>query len=295
MYKPIPMHIVLWYNTRSHENYMAKTLMKRDNIMVKIVADSACDLREFPGICFETVPLTLSTSERSFTDDKNLNVHDMLEYLYSFKGRSFTACPSTQAWMDSFEGANEIYVVTITSGLSGTYNSACVAKEQYISEHPETKICVVDSLSTGPGEVLLIEKIAEMKAAGKTFEEVSSEMEKYRDSLRLFFGLKSLHNLAQNGRVSKIVASAIGIMNIRILGTASKEGTIEPVAKCRGEKKLIETVLSEIKKIGYKGGKVRICHVENEELGESTIAAVFHQGYKFKDTVVRCAMVQVAN
>ena len=161
--------------------------------------------------------------------------------------------------------------MTITSGLSGTYNSACVAKEQYISQHPETKICVVDSLSTGPGEVLLIEKIAEMKAAGKTFEEVSVEIDKYRDSLRLFFGLKSLHNLAQNGRVSKIVASAIGIMNIRILGTASKEGTIEPVAKCRGEKKLIETILSEIKKIGYKGGKVRICHVENEELSSSII------------------------
>ncbi|MBO4679182.1 MAG: DegV family protein, partial [Lachnospiraceae bacterium] len=72
-------------------------------------------------------------------------------------------------------------------------------------------------------------------------------------------------------RVSKIIASAVGIMNIRILGTASKEGTIEPVGKCRGEKKLIETVLQEIKKIGYKGGKIRICHVENEELAKAII------------------------
>ena len=242
--------------------------------MVKFIADSACDLKELPGVNFETVPLTLSTDERSFTDDKGLNVREMLDYLYSHRGRSFTACPSTQAWMDSFEGADEIYVVTITSGLSGTFNSACVAKEQYISEHPDTKICVVDSLSTGPGEVLLLEKMVEWKNEGKTFEEISESIEKYRNSLRLHFGLKSLHNLAQNGRVSKIVASAIGIMNIRILGTASKEGTIEPVAKCRGEKKLIETILSEIKKIGYIGGKVRICHVENEELARAIIEGI---------------------
>ena len=242
--------------------------------MVKIIADSACDLKEFPGVCFETVPLTLSTNERSFTDDKNLDVHEMLEYLYSYHGRSFTACPSSQAWMDAFEGADEIYVVTITSGLSGTYNSACVAKELYISEHPDTKICIVDSLSTGPGEVLLLEKIAELKKAGKSFEEVSEEIEKYRGTLRLHFGLKTLHNLAQNGRVSKIIASAVGIMNIRILGTASKEGTIEPVAKCRGEKKLIDTILAEIKKIGYIGGKVRICHVENEELSSAIINGI---------------------
>jgi len=239
--------------------------------MVKFIADSACDLKDYPGINFESVPLTLSTEDRSFTDDKDLNVHDMLEYFYSHKGRSYTACPSTQAWLEAFEGADEIYVVTITSGLSGTYNSACVAKEQYISDHPETKICVVDSLATGPGEVLLLEKMVELKNEGKTFEEVCGMIEKYKNSLRLHFGLKSLHNLAQNGRVSKIIASAVGIMNIRILGTASKEGTIEPVAKCRGEKKLIETVLSEIKKIGYKGGKVRICHVENEELSKAII------------------------
>lgn len=242
--------------------------------MVKFIADSACDLTEYPGINFEAVPLTLSTSERTFTDDKSLNVHDMLEYLYSHKGRSFTACPSTQAWLDAFEGADEIYVVTITSGLSGTYNSACVAKEQYISEHPETKICVVDSLSTGPGEVLILEKMVEMKNSGKSFEDISGSIEKYRDSLRLHFGLKSLHNLAQNGRVNKLIASAIGIMNIRILGTAGKEGTIEQVARCRGERKLIDTILEEIKKIGYKGGKVRICHVENAELASAIIEGI---------------------
>lgn len=242
--------------------------------MVKFIADSASDLIEYPGICFEVVPLTLSTDERSFVDTADLDVHEMLQYFYSHHGKSHTACPSTQAWIDSFKGADEIYIVTITSGLSGTYNSAVVAKNEYIAEHPEVKICVVDSLATGPGEVLLLEKMVELKQKGESFEAISEQIIRYRDSLRLFFGLASLHNLAQNGRVSKIVASAIGLMNIKILGTASKQGTIDSVAKCRGDKRLIDRTLLELKKAGYKGGKVRISHVENEALSQAVIEGV---------------------
>lgn len=234
--------------------------------MFKIIADSSCDLKDFPNVPFETVPLTLSTDEKSFVDDPDLNISEVLDYLYSHNGRSYTACPSTQSWLDAFEGADEIYVVTITSGLSGTYASAGVAREQYLSEHPEVKIYIVDSLSTGPGMVLLIEKIAELKAQGKSFEEVSSAIVTYQKSLKLYFALQSLHNLAVNGRVNKIIASAIGIMNIRILGTASPVGTIDPVAKCRGDKRVLEKIIEEIRACGYKGGKVRICHVENLEL-----------------------------
>ena len=234
--------------------------------MYKIVADSSCDLKSFPDAPFETVPLSLSTDERSYVDQEDLNVKEVLDYLYSHHGRSYTACPSTQSWLEAFEGADEIYVVTITSGLSGTFASANVAKEQYLSEHPETKICVVDSLSTGPGMVLLIEKIAEFKAQGKSFEEIEKEIVIYQKSLKLYFALQSLHNLAVNGRVNKLVASAIGIMNIRILGTASTEGTIDPVAKCRGDKRVLEKLIEEIKSCGYQGGKIRICHVENLEL-----------------------------
>ena len=234
--------------------------------MIKIIADSSCDLKDFPDVPFETVPLTLSTDEKSFVDEPDLDVDEVLDYLYSHHGRSYTACPSTQSWLDAFEGADEIYVVTITSGLSGTYASAGIAKEQYLSEHPEVKICIVDSLSTGPGMVLLIEKIAELKAQGKSFEEVSSAIVTYQKSLKLYFALQSLHNLAVNGRVNKIIASAIGIMNIRILGTASPVGTIDPVAKCRRDKRVLEKIIEEIRACGYKGGKVRICHVENLEL-----------------------------
>jgi len=242
--------------------------------MVKFVADSACDLKEYPGINFETVPLSISTDERNYVDTPDLDVHEVLDYMAGYHHRSFTACPATQLWLDAFEGADEIYVATITSGLSGTYQGANVAKDIYLSEHPEAKICVVDSLSTGPGEVLLLEKMVEWKNEGKSFEYISEEIINYRNSTRLFFGLASLHNLAQNGRVPKLVASAIGIMNIRILGTASETGTIEPIAKCRGDKKVLQKLMEVIKEAGYKGGKVRICHIENETFSDQIIEAV---------------------
>jgi len=230
--------------------------------MVKFIADSACDLKEYPGICFETVPLSISTDEKNYTDDENLNVHEVLDYLEGYNNRSFTASPSPDAWLKAFEGADEIYCVTITSGLSGTYSGANLAREMFLEDHPDTKIYIVDSLSTGPGMVLILEKLAELKSQGKTFEEVCAAIEKYRKRLKLYFSLSSLHNLAQNGRVSKLIASAIGFMNIKILGTASKEGTIEQVGKCRGNNRMIDKLIEQLKACGFTKGKIRICHVE---------------------------------
>jgi DegV family protein with EDD domain len=230
--------------------------------MVKFVADSACDLKEYPGICFETVPLSISTDERDYTDNEDLNVHEVLDYLEGYNDRSYTACPSIDAWLKAFEGADEIYCVTITSGLSGTFNGANIAREQYLEDHPDTKIYVVDSLSTGPGMVLLLEKLAELKSQGKSFEEVCTAIDRYRKRLKLYFSLSSLHNLAQNGRVNKLIASAIGFMNIKILGTASKEGTIEQVGKCRGNNRMIDKIIEQLKENGFTKGKIRICHVE---------------------------------
>ena len=230
--------------------------------MVKFVADSACDLKDYPGICFETVPLSISTDERDYTDNEELNVHEVLDYLEGYNDRSYTACPSIDAWLKAFEGADEIYCVTITSGLSGTFNGANIAREQYLEDHPDAKIYVVDSLSTGPGMVLLLEKLAELKTQGKSFEEVCTAIDKYRKRLKLYFSLSSLHNLAQNGRVNKLIASAIGFMNIKILGTASKEGTIEQVGKCRGNNRMIDKIIEQLKENGFTKGKIRICHVE---------------------------------
>jgi DegV family protein with EDD domain len=244
--------------------------------MIKYVTDSSCDTINYDGIDVAVAPLRIYTSERDFVDNEELDVHEMIEYLLSYKDRSYTSCPSTESWLQAYEGGDEIYVITLTSNISGTYNSACAAKEEYIKDHPQARILVVDTLSTGPEMRLILEKIIEWKKEGKTFEEISKYVEDYKKTTRLFFAFKSLHNFAQNGRVNKVLASMIAKLNISIIGTASEKGDIEPQIKCRGINNVLTRLTEELTKAGFHGGKLRICHIENKELAEKL-------GQKIKD------------
>lgn len=247
--------------------------IQRKSMTVKFVVDSSCDMRDTEYSNFTTVPLTISTDRRDWLDE-DLDIDEMLSELETYKGRSYTACPNVECWMKAFEGADVIYVATLTSGLSGTYNSAMVARDLYLREHPDAKIQVFDTLSTGAEIRLFVEKLMELNSQGYTFEEVCQRAKEYKKKTRLLFSLKSLHNLAQNGRISKAVASAIGVLGISIIGTASSQGTLEPIAKSRGDKKVIAKMLEELKKLGYNGGKIRISHVENELLANQIKAAI---------------------
>ncbi len=229
--------------------------------MFKLIADSSADsFTPREDVCFQSIPMTIHAGEKCFIDDEHLDVEEMLDYMASYKGKSGTACPGPDSWMNAFEGYDEIFVVTITSNLSGTYGSAMAARELYLQSHPEAKIHVFDTLSTGPEMRLLLEKLVELIAQGLSFEEIRDAGKEYLASTRLIFCLRSLHNLAQNGRVSPLVASAIGLLGIRILAKASDEGTIEPIEKCRGEKKAISAMVAQLRTLGYQGGKLRITH-----------------------------------
>lgn len=234
--------------------------------MIRIIADSSCDLTQDSEKNFYIAPLTIQTENRQYRDDKNLDVSGMLEDLASYTGRTTTACPNIGSWLEAMEGADEVFVITITSHLSGSYNAAMAAKELYLQMNSKAKISVVDSLSTGPEMRLLIEKIRELEARNLSFEEIDTLLRSYSKKTRLFFTLQSLHNLAVNGRVSKIVAAAIGVLGIRIVAAASAEGEIEPISKARGDKKAIAEIMVQLKAAGFNGGKVRISHVQNHEL-----------------------------
>ena len=209
----------------------------------------------------------------------------MLDYLASYRGRSYTACPSVDGWMTTFEGADEIYALTITSGLSGSYNAAMAAKQLYLHDHPNAKIAVFDSLSTGPELLLILEMLKKLTDEGLPFEAVESQIREYQEHLRLFFSLQSLHNLSQNGRVSKVAAAAVGVLGIRIVGTASPEGTLAQLGKCRGDRKAIPELMAYMSQAGYQGGKVRITHVENPALAEK-YAAAFREKWPDADIAI---------
>lgn len=235
----------------------------------KIVADSSCDMWELNGVDFAVAPMTISTDNKHYVDNQELDVHLMSEDLAKYKGVSHTACPSAGSWLDCYEGYDEVFVVTLTGAMSGTYNSAMTAKGIYEEENENVKVHVFDSLSTGPEMRLLIEKLKEMIEEDLTFEEIVEKGQDYLNHTRLFFALKSLHNFAMNGRVSKAVASAIGVLNISIFATASEEGTIQQISKCRGEKKVVRSMIEHLENAGYHGGKVRISHADNLKLAHN--------------------------
>lgn len=235
----------------------------------KIVADSSCDMWELNGVDFAVAPITISTDNKHYVDNQELDVHLMSEELAKYKGVSHTACPSVGSWLDCYEGYDEVFVVTLTGAMSGTYNSAMTAKGIYEEENENVKVHVFDSLSTGPEMRLLIEKLKEMIEEDLPFEEIVEKGQDYLNHSRLFFALKSLHNFAMNGRVSKAVASAIGVLNISIFATASEEGTIQQISKCRGEKKVVKSMIEHLENAGYHGGKVRISHADNLTLAHN--------------------------
>lgn len=235
----------------------------------KIVADSSCDMWELNGVDFAVAPMTISTDNKHYVDNQELDVHLMSEELAKYKGVSHTACPSVGSWLDCYEGYDEVFVVTLTGAMSGTYNSAMTAKGIYEEENKNVKVHVFDSLSTGPEMRLLIEKLKEMIEEDLPFEEIVEKGQDYLNHSRLFFALKSLHNFAMNGRVSKAVASAIGVLNISIFATASEEGTIQQISKCRGEKKVVKSMIEHLEDAGYHGGKVRISHADNLKLAHN--------------------------
>lgn len=235
---------------------------------IKIVADSSCDMFELKHTEFETAPMKIIAAEREFIDDASLDVDDMANYLYQFKGKSKSACPNTTDWLDAFGDADEIFCVTITSGLSGSYNSACAAKQIYESENEGKRVHVFDTLSAGPEITLIIEKIEECIDKGMSFEDICDCVTAYMKKTGLVFMLKFLKTFANNGRVSPIVAKLVGIAGICIVGKASDEGTLEPMHKPRGERRALETLVGSLETEGFKTGKISIGHCQNESAAE---------------------------
>lgn len=234
-----------------------------------VAADSAANLCSFPGVAFSSVPLKILAGDKEYLDGAELDTAAMLAELSQFKGKAGTACPSVGEWIGAFGDGEGVFALAITSGLSGSYNAALQAREIYEEQHPDRKVCCLDSLSAGPEMALAVEKLAELMAAGLKFEEIEAQIRAYMQKTRLAFILESVDNLAKNGRVSHLVAKAVGILGIRIVGVASEEGTLQPLHKARGEKKGLAAAVKEMVDRCYVGGKVRIHHVHNLPVAEA--------------------------
>ena len=234
----------------------------------KIVVDSAASLYALQGVDFECVPLKIITDDAEYVDNGTLDAVGMAQTLRTYKGKTSTSCPNVSDWLAAYEGADEVYAITITGTLSGSYNAAQLAAEEYQQENPGKRVFVLDSLSTGPEQCLLAEHLRDLLVEGKAFDEVCEEMLRYHKHTHLLFSLESLANLARNGRVKPAVAAVARMLGIRVIGQASETGELDVLCKTRGEHGALERIVLELKEHGYTNGKVHISHCGNPAAAE---------------------------
>ena len=245
-----------------------------------IVSDSSCDLRtsDFHSdrVLFHSVPLRIQVGNQEFVDNDDLVVPEMLRAMAAEKAASSSACPSPADFARAFEAGDCTVCFTISSNLSGTYNSAIMARDMVLEEHPEKRVCVIDSRATAGAMVLLIRRARELMEADETgdFDGICAQLRLYQAALRTCFTLENFDNLIKNGRMNKYAGLLAGKLGFWGIGIGTEEGTIQIKGKARGKKKAIAAIVDDIKERAGVAKTVLISHCHNRECAEMLAAAV---------------------
>ena len=255
----------------------------------KIITDSSSDIHELKDIGsqtnFQSIPFVITIDDQTIIDD-NVDIDSFVDDMEASKFASTTACPSPQAFYEAFTGAENIICFTISSNLSGSYNSACVARDMAIKDQPDLNLFIMDTRSASTEIKLLIEKTNQLINEGLDFEAVKEELLAYHQHTRVIYVLKSTDNLVKNGRMNKVVSMMIGALNIRLIGNRSQEGVIQLAHKARGRSKALKMSLQTMEEDGYKGGKVEIAHCLAEDEAEK-LANTIHDKYPSAEIIIQ--------
>ncbi|MFY9214887.1 MAG: DegV family protein [Tissierellaceae bacterium] len=219
----------------------------------KIVADSSCDLnRDLEEIMdVSLVPFKIDVDEYSYIDNKDLDVSDLIEKMKASPNPIKTSCPSPGDFSEEYD-ADNVFVVTISEQLSGTYNSAVLAKDMVRERHPDRFIHVFNSRSASVGETLITMKIKECLDEKLSNNQLVEKVERFIDEMKTYFISDDLSNLVKNGRISKTKGLLINALNIKPIMAATDDGNIIAVDKARGSKKAFKKLVKIIGETGVK-------------------------------------------
>ena len=199
----------------------------------------------------ESVPLTLMVGGESLIDDETFDQKDFLKKVAACPECPNSACPSPERYMKAYEcEADHIYAVTLSSELSGSYNSAVLGKSLFLEDNPGKKIHVFNSKSASGGESLIAMKIVECEEKGLSFEEVIETVDKYIEEMSTFFVLENLETLRKNGRLSRVKALVASALKIKPVMGSTPEGSICQLDQARGMNKAI---VKMVEHVGEKG------------------------------------------
>lgn len=240
----------------------------------KIVVDSCCELPENlkKDPRFEIVPLGLEVGEYQILDDENFNQAEFLQKVAECPTCPKSSCPSPERYMNAYRTeAEHVYVVTLSSNLSGSHNSALLGKNLYIETYGEKQIHVVDSRSASCGETQIALKAMELEEQGLPYEVIVDKLEAFRDSMHTYFVLDNLETLRKNGRLSGVKALVASTLNIKPVMAGTREGTIEQIGQGIGIKKALQKMADAVvKNVNNAQDRVlMITHCNNAGRAES--------------------------
>lgn len=235
-------------------------------IIVDSCSDIDADYLDGSEIGLRIVPLKINVGEKEYVDEQGVDIEEMLKNLKTPKIKSSSACPAPEAFLKEFDKSEYTFVVTITQKLSGCYNSAMLAKNEYKSL---SHVHVIDSMAVSGTEILIVDKLVELIKSGLEFETIVSEIEKFRDNCTLFFVLQKFDNLVNNGRMSKIAGLIASTISLKPICKAV-DGEIKIIKKIIGSKQLFPKLAMMIKEIlnGDKDRKIIISHCNGENEAE---------------------------
>ena len=207
------------------------------------------------------MPLTIHCGGSAFVDDEGLDQADLLWAMKQDENAPTTACPSPQAYLDAFQGADDVYVVTLSALLSGSHNSAAQARRLMEEDCPEVNVHVFNSCSASSGEVLVALKLRELAGAGLPFKKVVREVEQYIYEMQTLFVLESLENLRKNGRLTKMQAVVTSALKIKLFCGATPEGEICKLGQALSVKQALSKMVDRMAADpGHEGKTLALCH-----------------------------------
>lgn len=217
---------------------------------VRIITDSTVDLTPEVKARVKTVPLSLRFGEEEYQDGVTITPEEFYERLVKSEILPTTSQPTPAAFEDVFreavEAGDEVVCITIASKLSGTYQSATIAAEEFPG-----KVFVVDSRTAGIGSGVLAEYALRLVDQGMGAEQILNELIAVRKKVRLYFVVDTLEYLKKGGRLNSTVAMVGGLLNIKPVLEVDEDGEIKVVGTARGMKKAFST-LTELS--GKHGG-----------------------------------------
>ena len=255
----------------------------------KIIGDSCLDLTEElkKDPHFQMIPLTLMVGDQTFIDDETFNQREFIRIVKESPECPKTACPSPEMFKEAYCCEEEnVFVVTLSGPLSGSYNSAVLAKSLYEEEYGHKNICVINSESASSGELNIALYIRDLCEQGFSFEEIERAANGYRDRMNTYFVLETLDTLKKNGRLTGLSAFIATALNIKPVMGAEK-GNIIKLDQARGINKALQRMTDYVVNEGGNTEEKRlvISHVNAPERAEY-VRELLCAKAKFKEVVI---------